>query len=618
MATPRQDIYDPQQGDYGQPIIQYPTPNPADLIVIQDVAIDPGNYAPLALYTAKEDNSTTGLALFLVWQSPVTPRSDRYFVRRMYANSRAAQDVYNYGISYSGDATENPIYLRSYLIRRDLYTAATTGLNLEGGATSPVLVKEYSQPAEDQLAGAFLRVTRIYETLPGPWIPFTRYDDDLGPIQGKRRAVLNTGQTPSLTATGKTTYEARDGSSIVSWEIVEAWSDGTGIPGTGGSPLNPAYPVGVTDGYDPERGPVEITTQIVLATGTEVGSLLKSGNTITETKYGPFNEFLLKRSVEVWSLEDAPELAGQERDETYDVALPYTLQIKSADTNQPQAEITPINKEVSRFKAEDLDAIKNALLAVLWQFPGREHISLPDELISASVVWSKDESNGFNNETPGDYTATSGGVIGPAISFHAEAGVSVSGALTARIKQGYRGPAPAVYSIFFLDAGSVTDAAVLSKVGATAWPVFRSETEQIVVNGGSKSVRLTRRTRTDQAINSGGPAPSVTTTLGYGESRRGGVDIRVFDLPATVHGSISVGEVGDSSATATATSTSDSNVVTATAEMTGTFSPGTLSATGPSSFPTGNFLVRSDVSPYAHGLCRVVAVTVNVTSEFTS
>lgn len=67
----------------------------------------------------------------------------------------------------------------------------------------------------------WIQVARVYETLPGPYLPFRRYDDHLGKIMGTRRAVVNTGQQPSLSANQRVSYESRDGSSYVIWEIVE-------------------------------------------------------------------------------------------------------------------------------------------------------------------------------------------------------------------------------------------------------------------------------------------------------------------------------------------------------------------------------------------------------------
>lgn len=176
--------------------------------------------------------------------------------------------------------------------------AAATALIQPVGA---VLVKEETTRLESedpQLASLFIRVHRFYETLPGPWVPFTRYDNDLGPIQGRRRSVLATAaQKASLTSTTKRTYEGRDGSSIVSLEIEESWTTGEGTTD------NPVFPTRLADTYTDERGAVDRETQVVVAGGDEElqeATLSRSGGVVTKTQYEEFDEFHLKKVVEHW------------------------------------------------------------------------------------------------------------------------------------------------------------------------------------------------------------------------------------------------------------------------------------------------------------------------------
>lgn len=177
-------------------------------------------------------------------------------------------------------------------------TGATATLIIQPAAAVLTSQKKLELPDADPLQPEFVRVLRVYEVLPGPWLPFTRYDDDLGPIQGRRRAVLNTGQLGGvITPTAKTNYEARDGSSVVSIEIQEIWSDGTGTSG------NPTYPILVWDLYEEVRGAVERRMQIVVATGTEVGSFTRNGPFAIRTWFEPYadNPYLLKKFVETWT-----------------------------------------------------------------------------------------------------------------------------------------------------------------------------------------------------------------------------------------------------------------------------------------------------------------------------
>lgn len=162
--------------------------------------------------------------------------------------------------------------------------------------------KKMEFPDDDPRSNEFVKVIDVYEWLPGPWVPFTRYDDDLGPVQGRRRAVLNTGQQGGvITPITKRNYEGRDGSSVVLLEIEENWSNGTGTPG------NPAYPIFYWDIYVDERGAVQRTSQIVVRTGAEVATFVRSGTdpvvTVTKTWFEPYadNPFLLKKFVETWT-----------------------------------------------------------------------------------------------------------------------------------------------------------------------------------------------------------------------------------------------------------------------------------------------------------------------------
>ncbi len=155
----------------------------------------------------------------------------------------------------------------------------------------------------------YVNVIRIYEVLPGPWLPFTRWDNLFGPIQGRRRAVLNTGQVATMTATVKTNYEAREGSSVVSWEIEETNSTGSG---TGG---NVAYPILQRRPYDDRaRGAITGTSQLVVTTGSEVSSITETGGVVTRTTYEPFDQFHMLKVVETFVLSAVPVLDEQKFD----------------------------------------------------------------------------------------------------------------------------------------------------------------------------------------------------------------------------------------------------------------------------------------------------------------
>lgn len=151
------------------------------------------------------------------------------------------------------------------------------------------------------------RVEWTYELLPSPWVPFTRYDDNLGPIQGRQRSVKSTGQAATLTVSQKTTFESRGGSSIVSTQKEENW-DAT-LDNEGNSP----FPILTSDSYDPQLGPVQVERQIFPFTGDETASLNYAAPIITETGFEAFNEYLTLKKVKTYSL-NGPE----RREDLYD------------------------------------------------------------------------------------------------------------------------------------------------------------------------------------------------------------------------------------------------------------------------------------------------------------
>jgi hypothetical protein len=190
------------------------------------------------------------------------------------------------------------------------------------------------------------RVRHVWEILPSPYVPFTRYDDDLGPIQGRRRSVKNEGQVASLSADKRTTYEAREGSAIVYTELEESWSIETDEDG------NSLFPIRDRDFYDASRGPVQERRQLFVPTGDEVGSLENVNGVITQTSYEPYNEFLSVKVVQTYSV-DGPLLIGKATDNEGQLVT-VTTQRKGAQGYNPPSPTATRTVEVAREDAESL------------------------------------------------------------------------------------------------------------------------------------------------------------------------------------------------------------------------------------------------------------------------
>lgn len=279
-------------------------------------------------------------------------------------------------------------------------TGATASCSVQ--ISTAILTGEETQRLTDNpLDGLYILVRRTYEVLPGPWIPFTRYDDNLGPVQGRRRAVLSAdGQDASLTPTGKTTYDARNGSSVVSWEVEESWSDGSGSPG------NPLYPVKTWDDYDDLKGPVQTVGTLVLATGNEVGSLTYAAGIVTRITYEPFNQFLLECRAETFAL-PGPELITYGTDNETSADMTHRKQLVHVGTLIP-AEGSLIGDQIvisAEYDAEN--AVYGTVKTVTMKLPTTriEQVSrgfqFPAQFELLDVLWGIPRTPGYY--TPGPY-----------------------------------------------------------------------------------------------------------------------------------------------------------------------------------------------------------------------
>ena len=191
------------------------------------------------------------------------------------------------------------------------------------------------------------RVIWIYEILPAPYIPFTRYDDDLGPVQGRRRFVVNSGQEASLERDKKVSYEAREGSAIVSSEIEETWNAGSTDPD-----LESPFPIKDRDFYDPSRGPVQERRQLVSTTGDEVASLENNNGVITQISYEAYNEYLSFKVVQTYNV-NGPQLVGFATNNQGQLTTVTTQRKGSDNYDAPQPTATR-TVESSREDAESI------------------------------------------------------------------------------------------------------------------------------------------------------------------------------------------------------------------------------------------------------------------------
>ena len=163
----------------GKGVSSFPTPVIKDTIIVEVVNAWKGDYIPLE-YGAKWDDHPHASVQGsfpdhkLINQAPTS--EDGQWVKRIWANDRVDQDTYNYAIKYSGGSDAHPIYIRTYIEPRDTY-APVPDLSTDPLFPGAFLVEEEVERDSSELDSRYVKVTRVYETLPGPIIRSKRINE---------------------------------------------------------------------------------------------------------------------------------------------------------------------------------------------------------------------------------------------------------------------------------------------------------------------------------------------------------------------------------------------------------------------------------------------------------
>ena len=108
---------------YGTPGTQYPTPNPFDVVITEEVPIRTALFEPVLYGTPHPKVPSARLC----YQGPTKGNNTDKSVLRIYANPRLAQEPYNLvNQDNVQNASNFPIFTRSYLLPRG-YTPSTIG-----------------------------------------------------------------------------------------------------------------------------------------------------------------------------------------------------------------------------------------------------------------------------------------------------------------------------------------------------------------------------------------------------------------------------------------------------------------------------------------------------------
>ena len=297
----------------------------------------------------------------------------------------------------------------------------------------------------------------------------------------------------------------------------------------------------------------------------------------------------------------APILTGQTYDEILNIASTFEEKLVPQGSGYTGvAEVTPLSDKWAVARTPAIGNLQNQLRSLHYKFPTQERIRLPDKLLSAKAVFSMGAG------------ASWGGGQGSRWSFSRGCEASISGDLILNIEQGFEGSVPATIHVFYesLDNASF---AIYSRTGAKDWPAIKLLSHTVILMGADVRKENSLSASDDSSAMSG--SVSVKTIL------------NTVNIPPTIHGKISIG-VEHIMAKSNVAVPSGPQPVKINGEevgsayfdtlpsLTGEINPTTLDATSKSKFPTGIYILSSDVTPYKWGMAKVTVVTVNITEDY--
>lgn len=297
-------------------------------------------------------------------------------------------------------------------------------------------------------------------------------------------------------------------------------------------------------------------------------------------------------------LTEPPELTGQVYDDQLDVVFPFVQKVVPAETpgiGDPRAEIQPQNVYHSVRRELDVDAFRALAFAQHWKVPSYVDVRLPDVLESAEVIFAESVSSGGANAT------------GSSWSVSASGSRTVVGDVRTTIRNGYSGPVPATRHIFFIDKDDATNEAILEKVEAENWPAIFTRPETITVAGGA----ITKQEAKSATL----PTENFIGSSSNSTSYSADVRVSIVTIPPTLHGSVTVTQA-PTVQIASFNNITGNQITVSAPNLSGQFTPSTLSATYPPSFPTGDFLASIDTESYKYGLVRITAVVAHITATY--
>lgn len=572
-----------------------------------------------------------------------------------FINKHTSQEEYNFEFKFLDEASTKPLVTRTYITLRSEYVAT------DNGTADPVfselkLISQLQERTNDPVMDSlFVIEKRMYVALPGVIMPGAQYGDMLAipreflagidlytttqkvlpntpadkdalvvestvvpensEISVKKTTSFAEGSLPKTS----TSYETnKEGQVVTVVKTIQEQADAPtfgeikAIVGAttevevenrlGGvsyeivKQTEEVFDNKVVSVEKPEiiperfRAGILTTTTTRTSEGTSLTALSLDNGEIGKTARR-MTEHTVQSSIVERPIDSTPTLAGVEYNKELGVSIPYTEAIVDTGMWAAGSDVVPLSASKQLARTTDFAAAKAAILALHYQFPTQERIDLPNKLISLKAVYTKAVGGGSGWTEKRD-----------TLESQAAGSLGISGDLLVEIEQGYNGPVPATIHLFYLEASAANTNAIKTKTGASIWPAVKPRSHTIVMRG----LRFTR------SIGEERTSDGTNTLVASSANGSNSVDISVTQIPPTIHGAISITESYDEIGQAYSASGTNSS---APFELSGSglTTPDSLPATNITVFPSGKYILTSNVSPYLYGLVRVTAVVVDTT-----
>lgn len=356
-----------------------------------------------------------------------------------------------------------------------------------------------------------------------------------------------------------------------------------------------------------------VVNGLPVRTPADTGLLIVS-STVTPRGDGKSTKHTV--SVGSWSIH-----TGSRWDENLNASVLFTEQFVAPTTglSSPHTDVSIVNKDRSLKRTEVIPTA--ALKSYYSVIPARVDLGdLPRELLSVNVVWTSQYSIGTQDFAFFKTTTGKSWSLEGSHTDSANSSASIMPEVQFKFRDVSSSNLPGSLHEFYVSV-PVTEAKILSRLGAVRWPTFKPESTTLTASGQSIRVSVSA-----SASLSGTVSNNVVVESGWSKGTSddvgGGLSHSSIQIPVCIHGAIALTGGTAMSQVVSATALigishsavgSVSSTMTKSGTALGAVSPQTLPATGTvTAIPTkGLYLINAQIARPKWGFCLVSALVFN-------